>query len=144
MVDVLVCCLFVDGCDDWIFFFFFKQKTAYEVRISDWSSDVCSSDLFWLERSPEGIVTVYALLDGPSVTGAYRFVNRQGTDEMTQDISAVIHLRDAVERLGIAPQTSMFWYGEGNLNPKRDWTKKDWRPEIHDSDGLAIRTDRKS
>src|SRR3546814_2113416 len=68
---------------------------------------------FWLERSPEGIVTVYALLDGPSVTGAYRFVNRQGTDEMTQDISAVIHLRDAVERLGIAPQTSMFWYGEG-------------------------------
>src|SRR3546814_7448885 len=32
---VLVCCLF----------FFFKQKTAYEMRISDWSSDVCSSDL---------------------------------------------------------------------------------------------------
>src|SRR3546814_15186715 len=28
-----------------IFFFFFKQKTAYELRISDWSSDVCSSDL---------------------------------------------------------------------------------------------------
>src|SRR3546814_1616001 len=27
------------------FFFFFKQKTAYEMRISDWSSDVCSSDL---------------------------------------------------------------------------------------------------
>src|SRR3546814_5018167 len=33
----LSCCLF--------FFFFFKQKTAYDVRISDWSSDVCSSDL---------------------------------------------------------------------------------------------------
>src|SRR3546814_13037608 len=35
-------------CDDvfmFIFFFFFKQKTAYEMRISDWSSDVCSSDL---------------------------------------------------------------------------------------------------
>src|SRR3546814_9263182 len=29
----------------WCFFFFFKQKTAYEMRISDWSSDVCSSDL---------------------------------------------------------------------------------------------------
>src|SRR3546814_10586710 len=28
-------------------FFFFKQKTAYEMRISDWSSDVCSSDLYW-------------------------------------------------------------------------------------------------
>src|SRR3546814_9714490 len=35
---VLLSCLFV-------FFFFFKQKTAYEMRISDWSSDVCSSDL---------------------------------------------------------------------------------------------------
>src|SRR3546814_4229413 len=30
---------------DYIFIFFFKQKTAYEMRISDWSSDVCSSDL---------------------------------------------------------------------------------------------------
>src|SRR3546814_5277067 len=30
-----------------ICFFFFKQKTAYEMRISDWSSDVCSSDLLW-------------------------------------------------------------------------------------------------
>src|SRR3546814_17723298 len=29
----------------WMVFFFFKQKTAYEMRISDWSSDVCSSDL---------------------------------------------------------------------------------------------------
>src|SRR3546814_3438694 len=32
------------------FFFFFKQKTAYEMRISDWSSDVCSSDLLLLIR----------------------------------------------------------------------------------------------
>src|SRR3546814_2344066 len=35
-----------------MFFFFFKQKTAYEMRISDWSSDVCSSDLF-CARHPE-------------------------------------------------------------------------------------------
>src|SRR3546814_7399211 len=32
------------------YFFFFKQKTAYEMRISDWSSDVCSSDLIWTAR----------------------------------------------------------------------------------------------
>src|SRR3546814_1336812 len=32
-------------------FFFFKQKTAYEMRISDWSSDVCSSDLRWGGRA---------------------------------------------------------------------------------------------
>src|SRR3546814_9670199 len=36
-----------------IFFFFFKQKTAYEMRISDWSSDVCSSDLWGLRTSSE-------------------------------------------------------------------------------------------
>src|SRR3546814_9104537 len=43
--SLYVFCLF-------IFFFFFKQKTAYEMRISDWSSDVCSSDLRerWLVR----------------------------------------------------------------------------------------------
>src|SRR3546814_3646027 len=33
-----------------VFFFFFKQKTAYEMRISDWSSDVCSSDLLFQLR----------------------------------------------------------------------------------------------
>src|SRR3546814_4443769 len=37
-----------------VFFFFFKQKTAYEMRISDWSSDVCSSDLRWCCRSANG------------------------------------------------------------------------------------------
>src|SRR3546814_6195903 len=35
------------------FFFFFKQKTAYEMRISDWSSDVCSSDLAFLEEASD-------------------------------------------------------------------------------------------
>src|SRR3546814_10416576 len=40
-------------------FFFFKQKTAYEMRISDWSSDVCSSDL---DNQPYGLVE-YAQLD---------------------------------------------------------------------------------
>src|SRR3546814_5424572 len=38
--------LFLYMCVDMVVFFFFKQKTAYEMRISDWSSDVCSSDLY--------------------------------------------------------------------------------------------------
>src|SRR3546814_3341531 len=42
-------CLLV-SCSVWIYFFFFKQKTAYEMRISDWSSDVCSSDLIDVEE----------------------------------------------------------------------------------------------
>src|SRR3546814_10284188 len=37
--------VFVHMCCEVLYFFFFKQKTAYEMRISDWSSDVCSSDL---------------------------------------------------------------------------------------------------
>src|SRR3546814_8020597 len=37
--------VFFIGCVLWFVFFFFKQETAYEMRISDWSSDVCSSDL---------------------------------------------------------------------------------------------------
>src|SRR3546814_8718503 len=42
---VLCVCCYVLLCWIW-FFLFFKHKTAYEMRISDWSSDVCSSDLF--------------------------------------------------------------------------------------------------
>lgn len=90
---------------------------------------------FWLERGGDGTVTVYALLDGPSVTGAYRITNRQEAGQMVQDVSMTLHLRRDIERLGIAPLTSMFWYGEGHREKARDW-----RPEIHDSDGLAIRT----
>src|SRR3546814_11396278 len=41
-MEVLFICSFLHFC---FVFFFFKQKTAYEMRISDWSSDVCSSDL---------------------------------------------------------------------------------------------------
>src|SRR3546814_3361178 len=47
MLVMLFCFVF---CDCLFFFFFFKQKTAYEMRISDWSSDVCSSDLNDIER----------------------------------------------------------------------------------------------
>src|SRR3546814_1175314 len=39
-------------------FFFFKQKTAYEMRISDWSSDVCSSDLFGVRAPIAGTLPV--------------------------------------------------------------------------------------
>src|SRR3546814_2707109 len=42
-----MCVLGVTNCIYVLFFFFFKQKTAYEMRISDWSSDVCSSDLLF-------------------------------------------------------------------------------------------------
>src|SRR3546814_8696094 len=45
-----------------IYIFFFKQKTAYEMRISDWSSDVCSSDLSWRCRMKLRSVSGAALM----------------------------------------------------------------------------------
>ena len=90
---------------------------------------------FWLERGAGDAVTVYALLDSPSVAGAWRFVNRRTPAGVVQDISFVAELRKDVERLGVAPLTSMFWYGEGSRDKAIDW-----RPEIHDSDGLAMLT----
>src|SRR3546814_11839909 len=51
------------------FVFFFKQKTAYEMRISDWSSDVCSSDLRFFDRRLElgGRLTWYSKYDNPQL-----------------------------------------------------------------------------
>ncbi|MGQ7793916.1 glucan biosynthesis protein [Faunimonas sp. B44] len=91
---------------------------------------------FWLEAPAQAAaeLTVYALLDGASLTGAYRIACRRD-GAVTNDVEAVLHPRRAIERLGVAPLTSMFWYGEGQRVQAIDW-----RPEIHDSDGLAIRT----
>jgi glucans biosynthesis protein len=84
-------------------------------------------------------VEVYALLDGPSVTGAYRFAIRRDDSYrnggVTMDVEKELFLRQDIERLGLAPLTSMYWYSEGS-RPFR----MDWRPEIHDSDGLALWT----
>lgn len=82
---------------------------------------------------PDGI-RIHALLDGPSVTGAYTFDLLRDTG-VVMDISARVFLRRDVERLGFAPLTSMYWYSERKTDPARDW-----RPEIHDSDGLALWT----
>src|SRR3546814_6651367 len=57
--------------DMWVcefFLFFFKQKTAYELRISDWSSDVCSSDL--TVATYEGIAKQWRNGNGGRVYGA--------------------------------------------------------------------------
>lgn len=89
---------------------------------------------FWLEPGAEGKQTVYALMDGPSITGAYRMVMHKDKG-VVMDITSALHTRKPIGRLGIAPLTSMFWFSETNRPQSADW-----RPEIHDSDGLAIWT----
>ncbi|MEQ8234567.1 MAG: glucan biosynthesis protein G [Gammaproteobacteria bacterium] len=89
---------------------------------------------FWIRRpTPDDTtITVLALLDGPRVAGAYRFVLRPGATTVI-DVEARIILREQVGKLGIAPLTSMFHHGE-NTSRHVD----DYRPEAHDSDGLVI------
>ncbi|MBU2976878.1 glucan biosynthesis protein [Alteromonas sp. C1M14] len=95
---------------------------------------------FWLgpaDKKGEDL-TVWALLEGPSVSGAYRFGLAKDNEKAKGHITSVtanLYMREDVERLGIAPLTSMYWYSE-----KDKTIAKDWRPEIHDSDGLAIDT----
>lgn len=91
---------------------------------------------FWIARPAAGAksITVYALLDSPSVAGAYRFIITPGADTVTQ-VKATLFFRKAVKTLGLAPLTSMFWHGE-NTNVPTD----DFRPEVHDSDGLMVFT----
>ena len=91
---------------------------------------------YWFERpAPDSHTLVfYALLDSISATGAYRFALTPGAPQVI-DVDAAVYPRKAIRRLGIAPLTSMYQCGE---NDRR--LANDWRPEIHDSDGLAICT----
>jgi glucans biosynthesis protein len=89
---------------------------------------------FWL-KTPQPLdksLTTWALLDGPSVSGAYQFIVTPGP-ETVMEIEAEITLRQPVQQLGLAPFSSMFWFGE--LTHPRAY---DFRPEVHDSDGLLM------
>lgn len=77
-------------------------------------------------------ITVFAAMDSPSVTGAYAFRIIPGK-ETVMDVTARIFVRQDIERLGVAPMTSMFLYAENNRH-----AFDDYRPQVHDSDGLKI------
>ncbi|HTY48880.1 MAG TPA: glucan biosynthesis protein D [Steroidobacteraceae bacterium] len=91
---------------------------------------------YYLERPQKdsSLLSVYGLLDSASVTGAYRFIIKVA-DTITMDVDAALYPRRQIERVGIAPGTSMFLYGS---NDRR--ADLDWRPQIHDSDGLQVWT----
>src|SRR3546814_7408411 len=75
-------------------FFFFKQKTAYEMRISDWSSDVCSSDLHYrinvrgrVPASNAQDRVVFADADGGDIAGCYYEWRVEAFDRFTRTLA---------------------------------------------------------
>ena len=89
---------------------------------------------FWIARpgNKEKHIVVYALLDSPRATGAFRFTFTPGDDTVV-DVKSRIYLRDRVGKLGIAATASMYLFGSNQPSPTPNF-----RPELHDSDGLAI------
>lgn len=91
---------------------------------------------FWLIEPQDGEpITVYARLESPSVSGAYKFVISPG-EESTMQVQSWLFAREDVSKLGVAPFTSMFLYGENTVN-----VPDDYRPEVHDSDGVTMITE---
>lgn len=90
---------------------------------------------FWIVKPADDAtdLTVWALLDSPGATGAFAFVIHPGARTVV-DTKAVLFMRHDVSLLGIAPLTSMYFAGKAS--PPRD----DYRPEIHDADGLFMLT----
>lgn len=94
---------------------------------------------FWLVRPEPGDSTlvIHALLDGPSVVGAYRFELVPTPEATLLEVESHLFARQDVVTLGVAPLTSMFLYG-----PNRAGEYDDVRPRVHDSDGLLMHTRR--
>lgn len=90
---------------------------------------------FWVERpqADRGSLLIYALLDSPRATGAYRMEVAPGKKDAIVDVQAKVFLREPVEKLGIAPLTSMYLFGANQPSPQLNY-----RPQLHDSEGLAI------
>ena len=91
---------------------------------------------FWIERPAPGStqVVVHALLDGPSLTGAYRFTITPGASTVF-DVEASLYPRHDVANGGLAPASSMFLFGAQDRR-----LVDDFRGEVHDSDGLEVRS----
>lgn len=89
---------------------------------------------FWVVRPSAASeqMEIYAAMDSASLTGAYRFVISPGADTVI-DVEAELYFRNAVEHLGVAPLTSMFYFSE---HSERRFD--DYRPQVHDSDALQL------
>ena len=91
---------------------------------------------FYMEPAgddPDRLI-VSALLEGPSIAGAVR-LDCKRDKAVVMDVECALFARRDIARLGVAPLTSMFWFGQIDRSQAVDW-----RPRIHDSEGLSIWT----
>ncbi len=89
---------------------------------------------FWLVKPAPGatLVTIFALLDSVSVSGAYKFVISAGQNTV-MDVDCTLFPRTTMTAAGIAPLTSMFYFA-----PSGGYLADEVRQRVHDSDGLSI------
>jgi glucans biosynthesis protein len=111
------------------------RGVSVNTAVADRDEEFPDFTRFYIETpTSDDTIVVNALLDGPSLTGAYRFAMTRGKG-VVMEIEHTLNLRKDIARLGIAPLTTMFWFSETVKQ-----TGIDWRPEVHDSDGLALWT----
>ncbi len=111
------------------------RAIALDVAVAGKSEEFPNfTNIYIDELGPEDGLTLYALLEGPSIVGACKMVAIRDKG-VIMDIDQLLCLRRDIARFGIAPLTSMYWFSE-TIKP----TAIDWRPEVHDSDGLAMWT----
>ncbi len=111
------------------------RAVAIDVAVAGKPEEFPDFTKFYIDRAATGdSLTIYALLEGPSIVGAYRFVMTRSKG-VIMDIDQTLFLRADIARFGLAPLTTMYWFSE----TKKE-TGIDWRPEVHDSDGLAMWT----
>src|ERR1700677_1975791 len=111
------------------------RGVALDVAVADRPEEFPDFTQFFIDsKEGEDQLSLYALMEGPSIVGAYRFQLRRGKG-VIMDIETTLFTRAAITRFGIAPLTSMYWFSE----TKKE-TASDWRPEVHDSDGLSMWT----
>ncbi len=109
------------------------RGVALDVAVADRAEEFPDFTQFYVDSQPsDDTLVVYALMEGPSIVGAYRFALKRGKG-VTMDIESTLFVRAAITRFGIAPLTSMYWFSE-----TKKPTAIDWRPEVHDSDGLSM------
>jgi glucans biosynthesis protein len=106
----------------------------FNVKLNRGEEEFPDFTRFYFGPEEGDTVTLYALLEGPGIVGAIKFLMTRGKG-VVMDIEQELHLRKDYERFGIAPMTSMYWFSE-TIKPGAI----DWRPEVHDSDGLAMWT----